>query len=123
MTNFWKALEQLQEIKPVKIEYRLYYNQDGTVRCYSMEDIDGDFIVIDQHTYNQFRTDLLVKDGKIIRITNNSSWKLTPTLEQETYGCHPTNVSIVVNKDYVNPQYWSVKTTQYWSVKTTHDAD
>lgn len=115
MTNFWKALEQVQVSEPVKIEYRLYYNEDGTVNCYSMEELDGEFIVIDQETYNQFRTDLLVRDGKIIRITNNSSWKLIPTDQQESYGCHPTNVSIVVDKNYKDPQHWSVK--------TTHEAD
>lgn len=111
MTNFWDALALVEQPVEQRLEYRLYYNEDGTVRCYSMEDLDGDFIVVDQHTYNQFRTDLLVRDGKIIRITHNSSWKLVPSNEQETYGCHPSNVSIVVEKDYSTPQYWSVKTT------------
>lgn len=116
MTNFWEAIAQHQEPEQTPIEYRLYYNEDGSVVCYAMEELlEGNFIIIDEHTYNQFRTDLLVKDGKIVRITNNSSWKLTPTDEQETYGCHPNNVSIIVDKNYPNPQHWSVK--------TTHDAD
>ena len=114
MTNFWKAVAQLEQTETKEISYRLYYNQDGSVKCYSMEELDGDYIVIDKDTYNQFRTDIVVKNNKIIRLTNNASWKLCPSTI-ETYGCYPSNVSIVVENDYPQPQYWSVK--------TTHDAD
>lgn len=114
MTNFWEAVAQFEHTETTQLSYRLYYNSDGSVRCYSMEELDGDYIVIDEDTYNQFRTDIIVKNGEIIRLTNNASWKLCPS-STETYGCHPSNVSIVVEKDYPR--------TQYWSVKTTHDAD
>lgn len=45
--------------------YRLYYNQDGTPRFYSMEDVAGDYILVDRPTFESGRYDITVKDGKI----------------------------------------------------------
>lgn len=110
MTNFWEALSLLEERPEQQLEYRLYYNEDGTVRCYSMEQLDGNYINVDVDTFNQCRTDLLVRNGEIIRPRHDAAWKLVPS-KQESYGCHPNNVSIVVDSNYSNPQHWSVKTT------------
>lgn len=110
MENFWKALELVEEQPEVAVEYRLYYNEDGTVKAYSMENLPGNYIVVDRLTFDQCRNDLLVKDGQIKRITNSASWKLVPG-DQEKYACHPKDVSIVVKSDYPDPKYWRVKTT------------
>ena len=57
-----------EETVPEPVEFRLYYNDDGSVKHYTCEKLDGDYIIIDQQTYSEMRMDIRVKDGKISRI-------------------------------------------------------
>ena len=67
MSNFWEVIKHHKGVKPrTKYEYRLYYNEDGSVRCYSSEELDGDYIVVDQSTFAQNRYDVFVRDGKLV---------------------------------------------------------
>jgi len=67
MSNFWQVIKDHKGVKPkTKYEYRLYYNEDGSVRCYSSKEIEGDYIVVDQSTFAQNRYDVFVEDGKIV---------------------------------------------------------
>jgi|TARA_R110000796_G_scaffold30617_3_gene81687 hypothetical protein len=115
MTNFWQALENLggtamESAVIQELERRLYYDKNGDVITYTTEDLDGEYIVVDQSTYQQARTDLKIKDEKIIRITRGSSWKIKPN-KIKSIPIHPKDVSIVVNSKYENPSYWQVVTT------------
>lgn len=104
MSNFWKALEQLEEPKKVKYEYRLYYDKEtGDPLFYSMEDLEGDYIVIDKDQFAECRYDVRVKDGKIERIKGVSIGKLVPSTEG--YGTRADDVSLVGDE-----QCWSLKT-------------
>ena len=47
--EFWSILHDAPEPEPVF--YRVYYSDDGTVICYSMEDLPGKYINIDQTCY------------------------------------------------------------------------
>jgi len=67
MENFWKAIKQYKPIKRVKVESRLYYNDAGQPITYSQENLPGNYIVVDQQTFNECRMDVLVKDGKVTR--------------------------------------------------------
>ena len=46
--------------------FRLYYNSDGTVDQYSMEDLPGDWIPVDAPTFHAGRYDVRVVKGKIV---------------------------------------------------------
>lgn len=111
MDAFWQAVTQHDWSEPeVPIEFRIYYDAEGNIICYSMEDLPGDYIVTDQHTFNQFRMDFKVRDGKLIKITHSASWKLVPS-ETAEYACHASDVTIVVPTSCSNKKYWKVKTT------------
>lgn len=114
MTNFWEAIEQLggtaMEVVPVELERRLYYDENGDVVTYTMEDLPGNYIIVSQEIFDQVRTDIKIKDGEIIRITRSNSWKLQPSDNKST-PIHPSDVSIVVNSKYSKPAYWEVVTT------------
>jgi len=49
------------------VEFRLYYSDNGRVLCYTCEDLEGNYIVIDDDTYHQCRPDVYVIDGKIVK--------------------------------------------------------
>ena len=49
------------------VEFRLYYDDNGKVLCYTCEKLEGNYIVIDSDTYHQCRPDVYVIDGKIVK--------------------------------------------------------
>lgn len=115
MDTFWQAVADHNWERPeVKLEFRLYYKKDGSVLYYSMEDLPGDYIVVDRFTFDQARFDVRVKDGMIIKQNHPASWKLVPST-QASYACHADDVAIVVPEKFENKKYWEVK--------TTHEAD
>jgi len=111
MDAFWQAVAEHEWNSPQpSIEFRIYYDDDGDIICYAMEDLPGNYIVTDQHTFNQFRMDLKVRDGKLIKVTNAASWKMVPS-DTATYACHAYDVTIIVDADHKNKKYWKVETT------------
>ena len=74
MTNFWQAVEAHDwAIPELKLEFRLYYDDNGRVIYYSMEDLPGNYIVVDRHVFEQHRFDIRIKDGKIIKQNQNNA--------------------------------------------------
>lgn len=115
MDAFWQAVAEHDWTPPDnRLEFRLYYDSHGNVIYYSMEDLPGDYIIVDRLTFDQARFDIKVRDGKIIKARNPASWKLKPC-DQGDYACHPADVTIVVSKDYHTPVYWRTE--------ITHEAD
>lgn len=114
MTNFWQAVAEHNWEQPEqKLEFRLYYNEEGHVLYYSMEDLPGNYISVDRLTFDQARFDLRVKDGKLVKLRNPASWKLVPS--DSGTPCHKDNICVVVNDDF--------EKKTYWKVTTTHEAD
>lgn len=93
--------------EPKPIFYRLYYDAQGVPLFYSMEDVPGTYIEIDQATYNRNASNVRVRDGKIVELT----WKTTARLEPSNTGtpCHPQDVAIVVDQKQSH-QCWSKQT-------------
>lgn len=89
--EFWDILAAAPAPQPVF--YRLYYNPDGSLRCYSMEDLPGEYIEIDAETF--VRGDLWVRviDGKIRKINRWTVQKLVQS-DQGTQ-CHANNVAVI----------------------------
>ena len=67
MTNFWQATKQHKQTVKVEYENRLYYDDAGQPITYSQEDLPGNYVVVDQQTFNECRMDVIVKDGKVTR--------------------------------------------------------
>ena len=101
--EFFGALEHMP--MPVPVTYRLYHDDQGCPLFYSMEDLPGTYIEIDQETFAKNSTRVRVRDGKIVETT----WKTTQKLVPQNSGtmCHPDDVTIVVKQ---NGTYWSKQT-------------
>jgi hypothetical protein len=91
--EFWAILLDVPEPQP--IFYRAYYNSDGWVECYSMEDLPGKYVDIDQSTY-VVSPYARVVNGKltVIKPASNAT-KLVPNTSGTT--CDPKDVCIVVD--------------------------
>lgn len=111
MDAFWQAANQhdWNQIE-TRVEYRVYYDGQGNITCYSMEDLPGEYVVVDRQTFDQVRMDLKVRNGQLIRLTKQSTWRLMPA-QDNVYACHADDVSIIVDGDYHNKKFWKVEIT------------
>jgi hypothetical protein len=101
--EFWQILHAAPEPEPVF--YRLYHNDLGVPLFYSMQDLPGTYIDIDQETYSRAASNVRVRNGQLVTITWQTASKLTPA-ESGTL-CHTKDVSIVVP---TQGQHWKKKT-------------
>lgn len=96
--------------QPPKIEppeFRLYYDEQGKVICYSGDKSGtGNFIIIDAITFAQARPDVRVIDGKVTNYQPNQVvYKLMPSIEGTM--CHKEDISIIVT-DGVDAIKWKL---------------
>ena len=103
--NFWAAWALPVE-PPRPIFYRLYYDDQGYLLYYSMEDIPGNYIEIDHTTYAALSPRVRVIDGKLHHINTNSTTKLVPS--DSGQACDSRDVAVI--SDHANKKYWKMKT-------------
>ena len=106
--EFWAVLQAPVEVKP--IFFRLYHNDDGTLLCYSMEDLPHNYIEIDATTYNLRLSNVQVVNKKIVKI-NPASYVKQLVPGNEGTPCHPNDVCIVIEESKPHTK-WSVKTNE-----------
>lgn len=104
--EFVKIYQSAPEPQPVF--YRLYYDAQGVPLFYSMEDVPGTYIEIDQATFARGATNIRIRDGKIVELTWHTTSRLEPTDGIGT-PCHPQDVSVVVSTNQPH-QCWSKQT-------------
>lgn len=90
-----------------KPEFRLYYDDKGQVICYTCENLEGNFVVIDNLTFAEARPDVRVVDGKLVK---NTAGSVVSRLYKDTEGvlCELEDISIIT---ITNGQYWKLRTT------------
>ena len=109
MTNFWQALEQVDQSQPkFELEYRLYYDlKTGEPLFYTTQDEPGTYLIVDKQFYEESRYDIYVKDGKIERIKHEPLGKLVPASTGTS--THPNDITIVMKSS----TYWNTKTYEF----------
>jgi hypothetical protein len=104
--EFWDILFDVPVPRP--IFYRAYYNNEGWVECYTMEDLPGNYIDIDQPTYVTAPYARVI-GGKLTVVKPASVvTKLIPTVVGTA--CDPHDVCIVTNAE--QNIKWSLKTSE-----------
>lgn len=92
-------------------EFRLYYDEQGKVVCYTCEDLPGNYIVIDRQTYAECRIDIRIVDDKIVKsIEGAVITKLIPSVIG--IKCASIDVNIIV-EDYDDAIVWNIKNYEY----------
>lgn len=106
--EFFAVLENAP--RPIVQMRRLYHNDQGRVLFYTMEDLPGTWIEVDSETYAQARTDVRVRDGRVIPLPKIPTVsKLRPGLTG-TY-CDPRDICIVVDHNQPHVR-WSPVTSE-----------
>ena len=105
--EFWAALAPV-ESKPVF--YRLYYNEDGSPICYSMEELPHNYIELTLEEYRLSPPNVRVVNGKLVVIKPANLVKQLAPSNKGT-PCHPNDICIVVNELQPHTK-WSIKTNE-----------
>lgn len=93
---------------PVPIFYRLYYNDQGLPLFYSMEDKPGNYIDIDQATFNRASSQVRIVNGQLVSTAvHKISRKLIPSTQG--VACDPRDVCVVVDPAQTHTK-WTIKT-------------
>lgn len=90
-------------------ELRLYYDDNGSVICYTCDKLEGNFIVVTPEVYAQGRPDIKVIDGKV---QENFNGLVLSVLLKSNKGITTVfdDISIVVDDEYKGKkQQWELK--------------
>jgi hypothetical protein len=97
--NFWKVWNTFKWPESQPIVYKLYYNDDGSPQCYSMENLSGKYIEVDRETYVLTPWNVKVVDGRLTYIKPKiTTQKLQPNEHAGTC-CHELDICVVVGAD------------------------
>ena len=107
--EFWSILHAMPEPQPVS--WRLYHDEAGKPITYTMEHMPGTYIDIDAETFAIADVNVLVQDGKLIKIKPKITIKKLVPNDTGT-PCHPDNVAIIVPETETH-QRWSIKTHEF----------
>jgi len=104
LQDFWQNY-QWPEFQPVI--YRLYYNEDGSPRAYSVQQLPGDWIEISQADYARMSHLVRVRDGKLVHLSSTPHRRLRPTPGGTP--CHPQDITVIVHQHQEHIA-WSMQT-------------
>ena len=109
--NFIKVWSEFKWPDPVIPSYRLYYNEDGSPKCYSMEDMPGKYIEVDSETYALRPWNVRVKDQKLKIIPPAVTVKRLKPDSNTGICCDPRDICVVVIFDQPHTK-WKLTTNE-----------
>jgi hypothetical protein len=84
------------------VEFRLYYDDNGDCICYTCEDLEGTYLVVDAQTFAEGRHDIKVVDGELIKPSNRVN-VVKLVIDDEGVTCAEEDISIIVDEKYIGP--------------------
>jgi len=84
------------------VEFRLYYDDNGNCICYTCENLEGNYLVIDRQTFAEGRHDVKVIDGELIKPSNILNIVKLVISDEGTI-CAEEDISIIVDTEYIGP--------------------
>ena len=91
------------------VEFRLYYDDKGKVICYTCEDLEGTYIVIDAETYSACRLDVHVINEKIV--SNSDLLILYKFVPGKDVSCASEDICILTEEG--RTKQWSLKRYEF----------
>lgn len=111
--NFLTVMATFEWPEPKPVSYRLYYNEDGTPKCYSMDDMPGKYIEVDSNTYALAPWNVQVIDEKLqIVVPPVIVKRLAPNVKLGVH-CHPQDICVVVNSDQPHTKWNTITNETY----------
>jgi len=100
-------------VPPQPVEFRLYYDEKGSIITYTCEKLPGNYLVINAQTFAECRPDLTVVDGKLVKLVPEVFLSLLTKSNNGTK-CASEDVTILVSDDYAgDTTHWELKRHEY----------
>ena len=103
--NFWAVLQEFQWPEPVCVTYRLYHDDQGYPLFYTMEQLPGTYIEVDQATYVRASHQVRVRDGRLIVLEPRIQVSKLARTSTQGVSCDPRDVCVIVSPDQLH-QKW-----------------
>lgn len=87
------ALSQLPPLPESRQEYRVYFDDNGQLLFYSMEDLPGNYVVVDREFYASTPTNVRLREGKLVVISAPTSTKLVPS--EHGVSCDARDITVI----------------------------
>lgn len=84
------------------VEFRLYYDDNGNCICYTCDNLEGNYLVVDSQTFAEGRPDVKVINGELIKPSNTLNI-VKLVIGDEGTTCAVEDISIIVDKEYIGP--------------------
>lgn len=97
---------EIGDVVPRKIEYRAYYNSDGSIVTYTTEAIEGQYIVITADQYAQARPDAKVVGDKLVFTHRRSH--VSKLVKNKTSGIRTSKYDISIISDDNDSIYYTI---------------
>lgn len=109
--NFLKVMAEFEWPDSLPVTYRLYYNQDGSPKCYTMENLSGKYVEVDRETYLTCPWNVQVVDEKLHIIPPAVTVKKLQHSDTSGLSCHPQDICVVVPLDQTHTK-WKLTTNE-----------
>lgn len=103
--EFYNILASAPE--PIVQTFKLYYNEHGRPIVYTMEQLPGNYIEVDQDTYLAASMNVQVINGKI-KILEPEQYFPKLTHSDTGTKCDPRDVCVVVDDEELQYIKWSI---------------
>ena len=103
-----EELVRLMTMTPPVIEFRAYYNTDGSITTYTTEDLPGDYVIITREQYAEARSDARVIDGILIYIHRRSH--VSKLAKNRAGGVRTSKYDVsIITDDEIESVYYTIK--------------
>jgi len=100
-------------IVPEVVEFRLYYDEKGSIITYTCEKQPGSYLVIDAQVFAEGRPDLTVVDGKLVKLVPEVFLSLL-TKSDVGIKCASEDITLLVSDDYEgDTTHWELSKYEY----------
>lgn len=111
--DFWAEVNSLiNPVEVAKIEYRLYYNEDGTIIKGTMvvEETAETYVVVTRAEYDRY-FDYTVENGKLKKIDRDSGYRVQLTKATNGFCVVKDHAGIVIepNETHKDIEYYAIR--------------
>jgi hypothetical protein len=109
--NFLNVMSTFKWPEIKTLSYRLYYNEDGSPKCYSMEELPGKYIEVDSETYALRPWNVRIEDQTLKIVSPAITVKRLAPNDSTGTCCDVRDICVVVPSDKPHTK-WNLITNE-----------
>lgn len=97
------------------LEYRVYYDDTGTIITYTTDKLEGKYLIIDRETYSHANHQLFIINNRLVDNRRKRALaKLSKTDKSDTgFKCSKYDINIIIDNDNTEVNHWEETIYEY----------